>query len=285
MKKLLLAIMLGLLMFASTPVALAQSKDKEPDRKQMEKDLEAMRKKLDVTGDTAKVVKIIADVVKLAAPGKGVSALSKTMGTISTSAKEGEKLIKKIQEADEDDRPALVKKEQSNLEKYIKAAVNPLKELERVKEEVRAVQIPMLDCSEKGHCVTLDDLLNNKKRAAEKAYKQHQAFEASLKKLKELKSFFQEMSTRAAGANKALTALAKGWEDSLKVGCGILGSYCGIKSLEATELAYQCNAIKSAADSKLKDVERALKEEQTRYDNWKGNMKDLFGIDVTKKPS
>jgi len=281
--KVLILILLSLSILSAPSLTFAQTKN--VDQKQMEKDLEKTRKELGITKDTAKVVKVVADVLKFVAPGKGVNNVSKTMGTISESAKAGEKLIKKIQDADEEEQPKLVKKQQTTLEMYIKAALNPLGELERIEAEIRAVEIPMLDCSEKGICVTLDQLLKDKLQAQATSYRQYQGFQASLTKLKELESLFSEMSVRAAGANKALKALRDGWEKATAAGCGILGSYCGLKWLEADELANKCNGIKSAAEAKLRDVRRALKEEQQRFDTWKGNMKDLFGIDVTKSAS
>lgn len=284
MNRLRLIFLLIILLLLVTPAQAFQAGSSEPTQKQVEEDLKKLQRELELTKDTTKVSKIVAKIEQLRSGNKIVGKLSSLLGTISSSADLGAKLIKTIQDTDEDDRPKVVREKHSTLETYINAALDPKKELERVEAELEAIELPVSQCDDSAVCVTVDDILKNKKKAQEKAYEQNKRFEASIKRLEELQTFFTEMSSRASAAKKALEALSEAWLKAYNAGCGILGSYCGFKWLEADELAGKCASIRSAADRRLKEVTQVLKEEKSRHENWRGNMKDLFQIDVTKKP-
>ncbi len=241
---------------------------------------EKLRRDLKFTGAAAEGLKTVADVGSLAKPSKVVSELAKTLGAVATGANAANKLFDALASADDAKAREKLLQENSKLPAWMQAALDPMQALKKVEAKVDAIEIPVFECTDKDRCLTLADLTGDKAAATTKARALYKAHREVVRKLEEQVEFFTEIIVRADAASAAMRELAKGWRTAAELGCGVLGSYCGLQYLEADELVRQCNAISSSAKAQNKKAKRALALEQPRVDKFASNMRDLFGIDV-----
>lgn len=244
-------------------------------------DYEKLRRGLETTSDAVAGLKAVADVASLTKPGKVVSELAKSLGTVADGAKAAVKVFDALDAADDAKAREKLLRENSKLPAWMQAALDPMNALRKIEAQIDAVEIPVFDSRGGGQGLSLADLQGDKAAATKKAKAQHGAHAAVVARLEEQVKQFTAIAERAKAAGEAMRALAEGWRKAYDLGCGVLGSYCGVQYLDADELGRQCSAIHSSAMAQKKKAERALKLEKTRLDNFVGNLRDLFGIDVT----
>lgn len=258
---------------AALPMCLIAQGTPEAKLKEMHAQQETLAK-------TVAGSKLVVDLAKLARRSEALKALSTVLGKIADGAGAADRLFRALElEKDGEKRTQLVAK--SKLPNWMQAVLDPMQSLVKIERQIDALEVPMFDCADAHVCVAPVDLVGDREALAKKARFQYAAHKKIVDSLAELDSFCAETGERADAASKSLSAMAKGWERAMELGCGVLGNYCGLNWLKATELSIQCNAIRSSAVSKRKDVAAALKIERQRLASW-GSWVRLVGVDPTK---
>lgn len=245
----------------------------------LEAKLEDIRKQQKAIAKSVSGAKAVVDIAKLTRRSEILNTLSSVLGKVSEGASAAGKLFKALEvEEDVARRQRLLAK--SKLPDWMRLALNPGAALEKVAHEVQALAVPVFDCTD-GECVSPADLLGDRNGLLKKARRQLQQHQEVVEAITELNTFCGEVAKRARAASQALNAMARGWEQAMELGCGVLGSYCGLNWVEALELARQCNGVAAAAESKQKQVAQALKLERQRLTSWTSWVA-LVGVEPTK---